>query len=85
MNIDLHIERLVLDGVALPPGAAGPMGAALEAELQRLLTERGIASGLARGGAIVRVSAPEADLTAARDPAGIGRAVAKAIHGGLTS
>ena len=38
MNTNLHIERLVLDGVAVRSGEAALVQAAVEAELGRLLT-----------------------------------------------
>jgi hypothetical protein len=41
-RIELHIDALVLDGIAPSPGLA----AAIEAELQRLFTEAGAMEGL---------------------------------------
>jgi hypothetical protein len=38
MNINLHIERLVLDGLAVGSGQAGLVQTAVESELGRLVT-----------------------------------------------
>lgn len=42
MNIELHIERLTLDGVVVDPGRRFDVQAAVEAELRRLLTAGGV-------------------------------------------
>ncbi len=42
MNINLHIERLVLDGFAYTAGEGEALGAALQAELVRILTQDGL-------------------------------------------
>jgi len=44
MNVDLHIERLVLDGVPLNRRQSVALKDALECELSRLLEHRGLAS-----------------------------------------
>ncbi len=44
MNINLHIERLVLDGITLSPGESPLLKAAVEAELTRLLMSGGVRS-----------------------------------------
>lgn len=46
--VDLHIERLVIDDAS--PAEGRRIGASVESELTRLLTERGLPSGLERGG-----------------------------------
>jgi len=39
MNINLHIERLVFDGLSIASGEAGLVQTAVEAELERLLAK----------------------------------------------
>lgn len=55
MNINLHIERLVLDGISLPPGDRPLLQAAMEAELTRLLASSGLSDELHSGGALYGV------------------------------
>ncbi len=43
MNIDLHIEQLVFDGVAVAQHRLPELQAALEGELGQLLTSNGLA------------------------------------------
>lgn len=83
MNIDLHIERLVLDGVDTAPGQQHLLGAAVETELTRLLVEGGLAHRLSGGGALPSVVGPAIQLNAANDPAQLGRQIAGAVYGGL--
>ena len=46
MNINLHIERLVLDGIAVEPHQRAVLKAAVESELGRLLVSNEISSGV---------------------------------------
>ncbi len=81
MNVSLHIEQLVLDG--LPPHAAqGPaLQAALQAELTRLLRERGLAG--VTGGALPHVAVAPIQVATGSAPAQWGRQIARSLHQGL--
>jgi hypothetical protein len=81
VNINLQIERLVLEGVTLPPGGERILRTALEAELTRLLRAGGVAPGLRSGGAVPSVAAPP--ISADGDPATLGRSVAQSVYGGM--
>jgi hypothetical protein len=81
MDIHLHIARLVLHDVTLPPGGGAALGAALEVELARLLTEGGLAETWQAGAAVPRLSAGPAPLTGS--PADMGGSIARAVYGGL--
>jgi hypothetical protein len=81
VNINLQIERLVLEGVALPPGGERALRAALEAELTRLLTAGGVAPGLRSGGAVPSIAVPSISVDG--DPARLGRSVAQAVYAGM--
>lgn len=54
MNINLHIERLVVDGLPYASSDGEALGAALRAELVRLLGKDGLAS-IPAGGSFPRV------------------------------
>jgi hypothetical protein len=82
MNIDLRIERLILDGVdGVEPNSAAAVQGAVEAELARLLTERGV--GSPRGGALAYVRAADIAVPSRSDAAGLGRHIGAAVHEGL--
>jgi len=84
MNINVHIERLILDGVALSPHQRPHLQAAVEAELTRLLTEGGLASGILTGGAVPHVNAETIQLTGANNPTHLGQQIARSVYGGIS-
>lgn len=83
MNINLHIERLVLDGLDLAPEQRPLLQAAVESELSRLLTERGLSPGLAQGVAVPRLSAQDIRMTSANNPKQLGQQIAQSVYRGI--
>jgi len=81
MRIDLHIEELVLEG--FHPADRRRLGAAVERELARLLTERGLPPGLARGADLPRLDGGSFPAPPGARPEAVGRQVAAAVFGGL--
>ena len=82
MNISLHIERLVLDGVNIAPEQRHLLQASVETELTRLLTDRGLSSSLAQGIALPRLSTSGMQLTS-NNPTRIGQQIAQSVYGGI--
>jgi hypothetical protein len=82
MNINLHIERLVLDGVNIAPGQRHLLQASVETELTRMLTEGGVSSSLTQGSALSRLSTSGIQLTG-NNPAQLGRQIAQSVYGGI--
>lgn len=83
MNINLHIERLVLDGLDLAPEQRPLLQAAVESELSRLLTERGLSPSLAQGMAVPRLSAQDIQTTSSNNPTQLGQQIAQSVYGGI--
>jgi hypothetical protein len=83
MNINVQIERLVLDGIAVSAAQRPHLQAALEAELGRLLTEGGLAPSLARGAALPSVVAPGIQLSPTGGPGHLGQQIAYAVYRGI--
>ena len=83
MNVNLNIERLVLEGFALRPGEHLVVRAAAEAELSRLLSEGGVSPALMSGGAAPRLAADDIQLTGGESPRQVGREIARALYGGI--
>jgi hypothetical protein len=80
MNVRLHIERLVVDGVSLGPGGGRRLQAAVEMELTRLLTEGGL------GTAVSSAAMPSLSVGAIpldRNPARLGAGLARTVYDGL--
>lgn len=83
MNITIHIERLVLDGLPLARHQAPLVQAAVEAELARLLAADGLAPGLATGGVVPRLAAPALQVGADAGPTHLGAQIAQSVYGGI--
>lgn len=83
MNLEVRIERLVLEGIALTPEQRPRVQAALEAELARLLAEGGLAPALLAGGALPPLPADSFTLSGDGDPTQLGQQIAQAVYGGL--
>jgi hypothetical protein len=82
MNIELHIERLVLEGIDTPPGRGEQLRAGISAELTRLLRDGGLADSVTQPGAVARLSGAPAELSAS-GPDQLARQLAGAIYGGI--
>jgi hypothetical protein len=78
-NIELHIEELVLHGFVASDRYL--IGEALQQELTRLLTEKGLPSSLAQGGEIARINAGEFEVQLGAKPEIIGVQIAHLIYG----
>jgi hypothetical protein len=80
-SIALHIEQLVLHGVAF--GDQQQIGAAVERELTRLFAERGVPPAIAGGAEMRNVTGGSFIATPSASPDAIGSRVARAVYGGL--
>jgi hypothetical protein len=83
VDIRVHIERLVIEGLPVPPGQRPLIQAALEAELADRLAAGGTGTGLLAGGAIPRLAAGTIHLPPQPGAVALGRQIAGAIHTGL--
>lgn len=83
MNIELHIERLIFDGLRVEQRHRAQIQAAIESELTRLLTTGGLSAELATGGAVRSLGAGEIDLTNPLGAAHLGNQIARAVHVGI--
>lgn len=83
MKIQVHIERLILDGLPLERRQGPLVQAAVEKELTRLLTVHGLGREWQSGGAVPRKRAAGIRLVNAIDPTGLGRQIARSIYSGI--
>jgi hypothetical protein len=81
VNVNLHIDRLVLDGIDLDPAQRPILQAAMEAELGRLLSS-GVGA-LALGGAVPSLRADGFQMSGERNPAQLGQQIARSVCGGI--
>jgi hypothetical protein len=82
MNVELHIEELVLHGFA--PGDRYRIGEAVERELQRLLAEQGAAQLPGNNVELARIDAGQFNMSPNAKSETIGAQVAQAIYSGMT-
>jgi hypothetical protein len=82
MKINLHIERLVLDGVDIAPGQSNALKASVTTELTRRLTEGGFSSGLIDGNTPSRLNTNSIQLSN-NNPTQIGQKIAQSVYGGI--
>lgn len=78
-NLNLHIERLILHD--LPYSQRGRVAAAIEAELTRLLTERGVPEGWS--GDMPAVDAGSVHVSPHLAAEAMGRQVAETVYAGF--
>jgi hypothetical protein len=83
MRINVHIERLVLDGLPLDQRSSPQIQAAVQAKLVELLVAGGVSESLQNLGVVHSIRAPGISLYVKELPASIGSSIANAIHGGL--
>ena len=83
MNINLHIERLVLDGVSVAPGQGYLLQSIVVTELTRMLTDGGVSSGLAKGAALPRIAAGKIQFNDSNNSTQLGQQIAQSVYGGI--
>jgi hypothetical protein len=84
-DIHLYIDRLVLDGFNLSLREHQQLQTSIETELRRLLSERGLHTGLAQGISVPGVSvAPiRLDAKTSTQPQQLGQQIAASVYGGI--
>ena len=80
MTVNIHIERLLIDGFAFGRHETPIIEAALSAELTRLIGEGALADGLASRRFDPAIRA-EPITRASCDAAGLATQIGKAVHG----
>lgn len=83
MKIIINIERLALDGLALDARERAALQAALEAELGRMVAERGISPALLAGGALPSLSGAAIEHSPDTGPAALGARIARSVYGSI--
>jgi len=80
MNINLHIERLILEGLLVSPNQRSILQAYAERELTRLMIQSGVSQQLQLGGSIHSVRGGNIELDHNADTELIARQIAGAVH-----
>lgn len=83
MNINLHIERLVLDGVSLQPHQRADLKAVVEAELKQQLESHGIGSMMQTNHNHRSLRGAEISLENIHKPKSLGQRIGYAVYRGI--
>jgi hypothetical protein len=83
MKIELHIERLILDGLPVERRHGRLVQAAVEKELACLIGAHGLAREWQSGGAVPRVNAPSFGLANETLPSRLGQQIAQSIYASI--
>lgn len=84
MNINVHIERLILDGLPITADQRPVVQAALEAEFTRLLVADGLGPGILYGGSLPKLAVAPVYLPGQPDAGALGRQIASTVHQGMS-
>ncbi len=80
-NVELSIEKLVLEGFAIENGER--IRASVERELTCLSVEQGVSERLAKNVNIARLKAREIGIEPSANAALVGKQIARAIYGAI--
>ena len=83
MNLNLHIERLILEGLPVGDSQAAQVQQAVERELTRLLAAGTLPNTLQLGGNVHRLQTAGIHLAQDARPVRLGEQIAGAVYGGL--
>ena len=81
-NIEVNIQELVLHG--FDPSDRYRIGAAVERELARLLSEQDLPSAFAQGANIAHVNGGAIEVAAGAPADRVGSQIAQAVYGGVS-
>src|SRR5215472_11220111 len=84
MNLTIHIERLVLDGLPLGAHQASLVRAAIEAELAKLFCEQSHFVTTRGSATLSRLESNAVHFTHNAEPSAIGEQIAQAIHSSIS-
>lgn len=82
MKINLNIERLVLDGINIPPAHRHLLQTSVETELAKLITDRSLTPNFSNDTSLPRLSTSNIQLTE-NNPTQIGRQIAQSVQEGI--
>lgn len=83
MNINLHIEQLVMEGLSVSSEESRALKASLTAELTRMLAEGGISHALIQNNVLSSLPADRIRSLADKDPVRFGRQIGHSVYGGM--
>jgi hypothetical protein len=80
VDVHLHIERLVLDGVGVTPAERVLLADAARLELTRLISNGGVSDSVAAGFCVPALNGGAMTATSPIDPIAFGHELARALY-----
>jgi hypothetical protein len=80
MNIELHIDRLILEGIDLEFADRGLLETAVTAELTRLLQANGLRGGAGNGRSLASLTANPISLPENQSANNVGQEIGRAVY-----
>jgi hypothetical protein len=80
LNVELRIERLVLTGLALPPGGRSALAGAFGRELTRLIRDGGLGPALLDGTGAPRLTVTLGPAAGTGTGSPLGRELARSVY-----
>ncbi len=80
MNVKLHIDRLVLEGIPLSASQGAAVKAAMARELARLLRTHGIGGELQQSRMLSHIQAAGIDVRGSANHGALGRQIAQSVY-----
>jgi hypothetical protein len=84
MNINLHIERLVLEGLPLTRAQGPLVQRAVQLELARLFAGTSVGPAFSSGGTVPRANGGAIQFVREATPGQLGTQIAQSVHDGLS-
>jgi hypothetical protein len=81
MKLNIHIERLVLEGLPVGGNDAQRVWAAVTAELERLIRAHGVSTALHSAGAVRELHAEELKVGERSSARRLGTQIARSVYG----
>ena len=85
MNIEVNIDRLIIEGIPLSRLQQRQLKGTVEAELGRLLAENGLASHFSQGFAVPTIPVEAMQMSPKITPTQLGQQIAHTVYRGLGS
>ena len=83
MNINIDIEKLVLEGVSISPSQGRLLQGAVEAELARLMRTEGIPDNWSSGGVVSHVPSGAIQVKPGTNPTQMAQQIAQTVYRGM--
>ncbi|OEY66753.1 hypothetical protein [Marinobacter sp. X15-166B] len=83
MNINLHIERLIVDDVGIQPQQSDALTAAVVAALRQQIVAQGVGPGMLSGESRAAVSGGSIAMQHSEGVASLGRQIGDAVYRGI--